>query len=171
MSDEGKVYNVELVDFVIDLPESAQDAFPDDLLEKLNPVVGISEDGFGISPTAETEIIPALKGEEGFSIDPSNGAEGSLSLVSTSESVPAMIELYQMQQEGRLPPFELRIEVVDDEDVDSITSPSKAFGFSKIVLENAMLVNYAEFETDTRNAPSYDFEFAGYGYKVTRPGQ
>jgi len=170
MSDTGKVYNVELVNFIIELEEEAKDLFTDEnLVDKFDPVVGIAEDGFGVTPTSETAIIPALKGEQGFSVDPSDGAEISLSLVSTSESVPAMIELYSLQQEGRLPPFEIRIEVEEDSE-DYVTSPSEAFGFQRIIVENAMLVNYAPFETDTREAPNYEFELVGYGYSAEKPG-
>jgi len=168
MTDEGKVYNVELVDFIIDVAEGVEDLFEDSsLVEKLDPIVGIAEDGFGVTPTAETATIPAIKGEQGFSVDPSNGAEISLTLVSTSESVPAMIELHTLQQQGKLPPFEIRVEVADDP--DALTKPSKAFGFRSIIVENAMLVNYAPFETDTREAPNYEFEMVGYGYKVNKP--
>lgn len=165
MTDEGKVFNVERVDFIIDVnvPDD-EDVDP----SKVNPVVGISEDGFGITPTAETAIIPALKGEEGFSVDPSNGAEISLALVSTSESIPTMIDLYRLQQEGRLPPFEIRVEVDEPEEGD-LTEPGKAFGFQKIVVANCMFVNYAPFETDGREAPNYEFEFVGYGYKAHSP--
>lgn len=159
--EEGKIYNVELVNFNIKFPE--QYNTPGDVPDDTITVEGISDDGFGITPTAETEPIEALKGYEGFSIDPSSGAEISLTLKSVSPTLKHMIELYKEHQEGELPPFQIEIAV---DDTDSMTKPNEAFGFSRIVVQYCMFVNYAAFETDGRESPDYEFEFVGYNYNV-----
>lgn len=158
-NSKGKVYNVKNVDFKI---------ISEQLDSSELTVAGISEEGFGVTPTAETETIPGLKGEEGFSVDPSKGAEISLTLKSTSDVIPDLIDLYNKQQDGNLAPFEISVEVNTNE--TGGTNAQEAFGFSSIVVENAMFVNYAPFETDTRSAPDYEFEFAGYGLSINEPG-
>ena len=58
MADDDKVYNVEHVDFIIasGMDDDEVTEFEDPIDgEKLNPVTGISDDGFGITPEAETE--------------------------------------------------------------------------------------------------------------------
>lgn len=170
MADDDKVYNVEHVDFIIasGMDDDEVTEFEDPIDGgKLNPVTGISDDGFGITPEAETELIEGLKGEEGFSVDPSDAAEGSLTLKSTSDSLQAMIDLYNKQTTGELGPFMIKIEVQDGDQWD--TSPPKAFGFKRITVSNAMFVSYAPFETDGRDAPDYEFEFVGYGFDVEGP--
>jgi len=168
MTDKEKVYNVEHIDFKISEVDGV-DFTEDDGESKLDPVEGISDDGFGITPEAETELIEGLKGEEGFSVDPSSAAEGSLTLKSTSQSLQSMIDLYNAQTTGETGPFEIRIEVSDDVGGEAGTSPRHAFGFSKMVVENAMLVSYAPFETDGRESPDYEFEFIGYDFEVKGP--
>lgn len=163
-SDRGKVYNVEKVDFKITGLENA------DGIDNIGSVSGIAEDGFGITPTSETEVIPGLKGEQGFSVDPSTGAEGSLTLKSTSPNIDDMIELYNGQQDGSVPPFTIEITVETNESENG-TNPAEAFGFSSMTVDNAMLVSYAPFETDTRAAPDYEFEFVGYGFNVESPNE
>lgn len=176
MADSGKVYNVEHVTFSI-YPNGLQDMELDDYWVGDNvdagkdtpyEISGISDEGFGISPTAETEMVPGLKGFQGFSVDPKDGAEGSLALKSTaSESLQFLTDLYNLQQAGRLPPFTIEVSVKDAE--TGGTSAEKAFGFQKKEIANAFFVNYAEFATDDNAAPDYEFEFIGYGYTEVGP--
>lgn len=169
-TDAGKVYNVKHVNFYLDNIYWGQD---DDPLQGIE-IVGVAPDGFGVTPTAETRIIPGLKGEQGFSVDPSNGAEISLTVKSTSDSLherddfPGLLKLYTLQQRGSLAPFTVRIEVTQDEETSG-TKAQDAFGFSSIVVENVMFVNYAPFETDEREAPDFEFEFIGYGLTINPP--
>lgn len=165
MVDTGKVYNVKHVDFHIRNIEAGGAAID---TGKLQPVQGISSEGFGITPTSETEIIEGLKGEEGFSVDPSDGAEVSLTLKSTSPSLKSMIQLYNEQQDGNLAPFTVEVVVSSSEETGG-TNAQEAFGFSKIIVQNCMLVSYASFETDDQSAPDYEFEMIGYGLEIEEP--
>ena len=60
-------------------------------------LVDIGPDGFGITPGGEHSVIEGLKGELGFSIDPSTAATGTVQLKTTSESMKTMISLYNNQ--------------------------------------------------------------------------
>jgi len=172
MTQEGKVFNVEHVDFEIEVRglDDIADIGDYDIQEYNNPhtVVGISEEGFGITPTAETELIPGLKGFQGFSVDPQDGAEASLTLKSTSRSLQFMTDLYNLQQLGKIPPFKIEI-IVQDEGTGG-TNPDEAFGFQSKSVDNAFFVNFAPFETEETEAPDYEFEFVGYGYNEEGPG-
>jgi len=165
MVDTGKVYNVKHVDFSIRNVSTGGSTVE---VGKLQPVEGISSEGFGITPTSETEIIEGLKGEEGFSVDPSDGAEISLTLKSTSPSIKSMIQLYNEQQDGNLAPFTIEV-TVSSADETGGTNAQAAFGFSKIVVQNVMLQSYAAFETDDQSAPDYEFEMMGYGLEIQEP--
>lgn len=162
MADSENVYNVNKINFSIT-------GLGDTEIGNNEEITGIAEDGFGITPTAETEVIPGLKGEQGFSVDPSDGAEGSLVLKSTSEDTDYMIDLYNKQQSGEIPPFTIEITVDADEEYG--TDPQEALGFSSMSVDHAFLVSYAPFETDTRAAPDYEFEFVGYGFNVNKPSE
>jgi len=167
MEEKGdKVFDIQHIDFYIEIPDGEHGY--DGVFVGGAPVEGIAEDGFGISPTSETDVIEALKGIEGFSVDPSNGAEGSLTLVSTSPHMQDMIDIHNEQQAGELPPFEIRVEVSSSGETGGVNA-QKATGFSKITVSNAMFVSMADFETDGRDAPTYEFEFVGFGFDITGP--
>ena len=170
--NRGKVFNIKHVDFIIEKihpePVTGDTTNWENIWEGTAPgqfiVEGMAPDGFGITPTAESEIIDGLTGEHGFSIDPRDGAEITLTLKSTSDDVPKMIALFKDQKEGNLPPFAVRIKVGDEYGHGSPSSG--AYGFKQIVVDKVMLVNFAPFETDERNAPDYEFEMIGYEWDI-----
>lgn len=163
----AQVFNIKLVDFVIDEIHSSEFDFTE-----IDPVEGISSDGFGITPTAETEVIEGLKGELGFSVDPGDGAEITLTLKSNSPHVPKMLKMWNAQRNGALAPFRVAVTVRGDETVEGTGQTARdAFGFSQIMVEHVMLQNYAAFETEERDAPDYEFEMIGYGMRIRGPDE
>ena len=120
---------------------------------------GIGEDGFGITPSGETEVIKGLLGEVGFAIDPSDGAEATLSLNATSPHNAELRNIVNLQRVGEMKsvPFEI---IVEDDYI-------KAFGFKKKIIKHAVIVSHPEFKTDGKSAPQYEWKFVGFGYEET----
>lgn len=158
-----KVYNVEHVDFIIELNDEDVSEFDPEIQERFDggelTIEGISDSGFGVTPTAETEMIEGLKGYEGFSVDPGNGAEIDLAVKSTSLSLPVLQAIYNKQQDEVIAPFKVRIEV-NQSDI------RPAFGFNNIEVKHCLLVNMAPFEVDGPEAPDWEFEMVGYGFTI-----
>lgn len=119
-------------------------------------IVGIGEDGFGISPTTESTIIRGLHGEVGFNMDPSSGGEGSVALKSTSPDNSYLLDIWQKQYLGELGPIAIEIMIKPGHEEE--------FGFRKVGVKFAMIVKPPEFRTDEKEAPSYEWSFVGYGY-------
>lgn len=116
----------------------------------------VATDGFSISPSAETVIIPGLVGEAGFAKDPSSGAEATVNLNSTSPENAFLRQLKQLQDEGSKGPVTLEI-IVKPDFVES-------FGFKRKGMRFAMLQNFSAFETSEKEAPTYEYTFIGYGF-------
>lgn len=158
--DADNVYNVKHVDFII---SNINGETVDDIEDPL-VITGISSEGFGITPTSETGIIEGFKEEAGFSVDPSTGAEASLTIKSTSPNAKDLIRLYNEQQRGKLAPFTIKVYVKDEE--TGGTNARKAFGFSQLIVEHTLFSTYAPFETEEQDAPDYEFTFIGYGFRA-----
>jgi len=131
-------------------------------------ITGIAPAGFGITPSAETTIIMGLKGECGFSVDPSSAAEATLTLKSVSDSNDVLRDLLNKQQKALestepFAPFEFRVEVE--------AGYEKAFGFKSKKIKYAVITKWPEFATDEKNAPDYEWGFAGYGYEERSVGE
>jgi hypothetical protein len=125
-------------------------------------ITGLAPDGFGISPTAETTLISGLKGEVGFNVDPSSGAEATVTLKSVSDSNEYLRQLLNKQREAMQSdsPFEpFKFEVIVDPGWD------RAFGFKTKRIEYCVITKWPDFATDEKEAPDYEWGFMGYGYK------
>jgi len=118
---------------------------------------GIGEDGFGITPESEITIIKGLIGGVGANIDPYDGAEGTLYLASTSPDNKTLMELRNKQATGEKKSVVFEM-IVDPDFVE-------AFGFSSRKIVHAWIVSSPEFKTAGKEAPQYEWKFAGYGYE------
>lgn len=164
----GEVYNVEHIDFkILGVNEGDSDYLGDGVGKLEEGLKGISDEGFGITPQEETGLIEGLKGEQGFSVDPSDSVEGSVALKSTSESIQPLLNLYKAQTAGDIPPFKIMIDVSSGD--EGGTSPPEAVGFKEMIVNKAMFVSYSAFETDGRDSPDYEFEFVGYDLTIVGP--
>lgn len=125
-------------------------------------ITGFAPDGFGVTPGAETTMIAGLKGQVGFNVDPSTGAELTLTLKSTSDSNTFLRGKMNTQQEamGSETPFKpMLIEIIVDDGWEG------AFGFKRKVLEYAVITKWPDYETDEKESPDLEWGFMGYGYK------
>jgi hypothetical protein len=125
-------------------------------------IVGIAPDGFGITPSAETTLIAGLKGEVGFNVDPSSGAEATVTLKSVSESNEVLRQLLNAQREAMSSdaPFKpFKFEVIVDPGWED------AFGFKRKVIDYCVITKWPEFATNEKEAPNLEWGFMGYGYK------
>lgn len=120
-------------------------------------MTGVSPDGYGITPKAESSVIPGLTGEAGFNIDPSTMAEASVSLNAASPENSYLRDIIKKQQTGDQGPVTFAI-IVED-------AFKEGFGFKSKTLKFAMVSMYPEFKTDQKNAPTYEYKFVGYGYE------
>lgn len=127
------------------------------------PMKGISEDGFGITPTQENSIIKGLTGEIGVNIDPTSGAEATVSLKSTSLSNEFLRELKKQQDERLIGPVLFEIQI-DPTEVDGVPVHQKAHGFINKGMTYAWIMKWPEHSTDGHESPSIEWEFVGYGY-------
>jgi len=127
-------------------------------------ITGIGEDGFGITPAEENMLIKGLKGEGGFSMDPSTAAEATVSLLSTSPSNQYLRQLWKRQNPGMNAaaprPFTFLVRVK--------TTYAEAFGFMKKYIRYTMIQGPPELVTE-KEAPQYEWKFIGYGYEETPP--
>lgn len=120
-------------------------------------MTGIASDGYGITPKAESTVIPGLIGEAGFNIDPSTMAEASVSLNAASPENAYLRDIINKQQTGSQGPVSFEI-IVDDAFIDG-------FGFKTKGMKFAMVSMFPEFKTDEKSAPVYEYKFVGYGYQ------
>ena len=104
-------------------------------------------EGVGITPTKEPKIISSLYGEVGFSLDPSTGADVTISLLATSESNSKMRAVAEAQK------------IVS---VSIKSEDSDATGFSEISVDN-VIFQFAEKKIEGE-APTYEYKGTGYGY-------
>ena len=104
-------------------------------------------DGVGITPKREPKVVTALKGEVGFSIDPSTGADVTISLLATSESNAKMRALAEAQKAVQVS--------IRSEDSD-------ATGFEEISVDYVIFM-FAEKKLEAE-APTYEYKGVGYGY-------
>jgi len=126
-------------------------------------ITGISEDGFGVTPTQENAIISGLMGEVGISLDPKSGAEATLSLKSTSLDNEWLRDL-KKQQDARIKgPIQFEIQI-DPTEVAGVPVHQKAFGFAKKGMIYAWILKWPEFSTDGKDSPTIEWELVGYGY-------
>ena len=126
-------------------------------------ITGVSEDGFGITPTQENTIIKGLVGEIGVNIDPNDGVEATVSLKTTSPSNEFLRELKKQQAAREKGPVQFEIQI-DPTEVDGVAVHQKAHGFAKKGMVYAWIMKWPEYKTDGKEAPSMEWEFVGYGY-------
>lgn len=104
-------------------------------------------DGLGITPKKEAKIVSSLYGEVGFSLDPSTGADVTISLLATSESNSKMRALAESQKVVQVS--------IKSEDSD-------ATGFEEISVDY-VIFKFAEKKLEAE-APTYEYVGIGYGY-------
>lgn len=126
-------------------------------------ITGISEDGFGITPTQENTIIMGLKGEVGVNVDPMSGAEATVSLRSTSPSNEFLRDLKKKQDARELGPVQLEFQI-DPTEVAGVAVHQKAHGYSKRGMVYAWITKWPEYSTDGKESPAIEWQFVGYGY-------
>jgi len=121
-----------------------------------NEIVGLSEDGFGITPEAENTLIKGLTGDIGFNIDPSDAAMCTINLKSSSPSHTVLNDIYNQQKQGLKGPVTVLVEV----DAEWIL----AFGFRKRTINYAYIQKATPFETDGKESPDIEYMMIGFGY-------
>jgi len=122
-------------------------------------ITGIGEDGFGITPSQETTLIKGLKGEGGFSMDPTSAAEATVSLLSTSPSNEYLRKILAQQS----PPGNADAPVPFLFEAKVKAGYEAAFGYSFKKIQYCMIVGPPELVTE-KEAPQYEWKFVGYGY-------
>lgn len=145
--DEPQVYDVSRASVIIDG----------------HKMTGFSEDGFGLTPTQENSIIKGLIGEIGVNIDPTSGAEATISLKSTSLDNEFLRDLKKRQDAREVGPVQFEIQI-DPTEVDGVPVHQKAHGFAKKGMVYAWIMKWPEQSTDGHESPSIEWEFVGYGY-------
>ncbi len=110
-----------------------------------NEVTDLAPDGFGMTPGSENTLIPALKGTAGFSIDPSDTADITITLLSSSE----WNEKFSTYRANKM-----QIEISSDD--EALT------GWKTITIANAMVQKRPEWSTNEKEQPMVEWTFIGY---------